>query len=638
MSGPEARYDLDHVIDSIRRDFHAEAYRIPSRWTRPLSDTVNGISSFIVPRDDGTVQIQDVSGFYLKIFAELGKQQSFLPPGSHWLPTAVVYGMYVRHALAFDHDGDGVLGGDAEDVTLNAEGIRETGTFLKAMILLPYLMAMGFNTVYLLPVSRAGKAFRKRELSSPYAVQDPFAIDDELSDPLCMADASVQFGAFVETAHRLGIRVCLDFPLRTTSRDAHWVTEYPEWYYWIREKDNEGFTSPAFSNAELKTIHQEVGSDSAAYSVIPSEAYRQQFMDPPQQVSNVGDFPSGANSEGETCLVPGAFADWPPDDVQPAWSDITYLKLYRDQAFNYTAYNTLRMYDERLSEPNVNLWDMLTTIIPHYVERYHIDAARIDMGHALPRELEQRVITATNHTRTGPALICEEFDANSVDPERGYHVAWGDFWYQVPRLLNQGTYREVPAYVEKVMGHSLLMLGAPETFDTPRAATREHGLVYARQALILAFVMPNLVPFVNAGLEIAESQPGNLGLDFTKQQIKEATGPLALFERASLNWTSSTSLGNLIYTLTTLREHVARGYQKPWLNVRSSYDDQLLELEYTGRFVVQMLHPEAEAPLSNVFVGPLLYHDRHAKDGSRQTLQPGEVAICRSLSPMNPPT
>ena len=55
----------------------------------------------------------------------------------------------------------------------------------------------------------------------------------------------------------------------------------------------------------------------------------------------------GVLDDGTRVRIPGAFADWPPDDNQPPWTDVTYLRMYDHPDFNYMAYNTIRMYDER---------------------------------------------------------------------------------------------------------------------------------------------------------------------------------------------------------------------------------------------------------------------------------------------------
>ena len=103
----------------------------------------------------------------------------------------------------------------------------------------------------------------------------------------------------------------------------------------------------------------------------------------------------GLSDGGKRVRIPGAFADWPPDDNQPPWNDVTYLRMYTHPDFNYIGYNTIRMYDARLARPehvNRPLWDRIVGIIPYYQREFNIDGVMIDMGHALPMALKAEMV------------------------------------------------------------------------------------------------------------------------------------------------------------------------------------------------------------------------------------------------------
>ena len=121
----------------------------------------------------------------------------------------------------------------------------------------------------------------------------------------------------------------------------------------------------------------------------------------------------GTAERRNPCLIASAFSDWPPDDRQPAWTDVTYLKMHSHEAFNYIAYNTIRMYDDALNDPatfNTGLWDEISDIIPSYQETYHIDGAMIDMGHALPSGLKKNIIIKAREKRADFAFWDENFN------------------------------------------------------------------------------------------------------------------------------------------------------------------------------------------------------------------------------------
>ena len=59
---------------------------------------------------------------------------------------------------------------------------------------------------------------------------------DTLADPLVDLDVDVQFRALVEACHALGMRVICEFVFRTASRDADFIAEHPDWFYWIKRE------------------------------------------------------------------------------------------------------------------------------------------------------------------------------------------------------------------------------------------------------------------------------------------------------------------------------------------------------------------------------------------------------------------
>ena len=92
-------------------------------------------------------------------------------------------------------------------------------------------MTLGVDAVWLMPVYPIGvEAGRKGSLGSYYSVRDYCAVDPCLGT---MED----FDAFVAEAHRLGMKVLLDWIANHTARDARWVTEKPASWY---ERDASG--------------------------------------------------------------------------------------------------------------------------------------------------------------------------------------------------------------------------------------------------------------------------------------------------------------------------------------------------------------------------------------------------------------
>ena len=90
-------------------------------------------------------------------------------------------------------------------------------------------------------------------------------------------------------------------------------------------------------------------------------------------------------------------------DPQPPWEDVTYLRSYFDhhpQARKYITPEQPPYFLQDIARlnhypgevPNQELWEYITNIIPYYREKFGIDGARIDMGHALPAALNRAII------------------------------------------------------------------------------------------------------------------------------------------------------------------------------------------------------------------------------------------------------
>lgn len=507
--------------------------------------------------------------------------------GGQWTRAAVIYNMFVRTTCAFDHNRNGKL-----DLPLNEEGWRETGTFLKAMALLPYVRSLGANTVHLLPITAIGSDGNKGTLGSPYAIRNPNELDVNLSEPKLGLGAEEEFRMFVDSAHHLGIRVVVEFVFRTSSKDGDWVKEHPDWYYWIKASvrdreagsaDEHRYGSPIFTKEELKQILSKVDAGDFTDLHPPHKEYREMFTLPPQSVQMTSGKYIGTLPDGSTARIPGAFADWPPDDSQPPWGDVTYLKMYSHPEFNYIAYNTLRMYDTRLAaKENVNapLWEKIAEIIPHYQHAFRIDGVMIDMGHALPMELKQDMIRRARSIDPDFAFWDENFSVTKKSLEEGYNAVIGYQWSdqhnpeKFKQLLNRFTGE----------GYPVPFFATPESHNTPRAAARPGGIRYSTYAWIIGNFIP-AIPFIHSGFELGEKYPINTGLDFSAADLKKLpSAKLPLFSEYAYDWTSRSEITDLIRKVAALR----RRYQATIVNTDPS-SLKMLEARPDGAIVFQRL-------------------------------------------------
>jgi hypothetical protein len=477
--------------------------------------------------------------------------------GGDWIRVGSIYGLFVRMTTAWDHDGDG---------DLSSQRFTETGTFLKSILLLPLLRRMGVGAIYLLPVSRHSNLYRKGELGCPYSARNFFEIEPSLHDRLLGDDASdveMEFGAFVETAHALRMRVLLDLAPRTTSRDCDWILEHPEWFYWIDRRWERDYNSPRIEGAgysiprpaDLPDIHarRHFRKHLAKFRFAPNVTAPMQWRrfveqmraDPPRDLlAHIG--------RRFGVITPPGFSDC-VNDPQPPWSDVTFLRYYWDHPIAvqrvlpdpqaqppYLFSETIKSSRFPGRKPNVELWKRLADILPFY-QRFGVDGARIDMGHALPAELERMILAAPRRTDPDFAFIAEELGTENAAKARraGYNLIIGPSWWMEPRA-GQGRFHELAALV--LPASKLPAWAAAETPDTPRAVVREGGRRFARLAAAVNHFLPNAVPFINSGMEMHERQPMNLGLDnsesgrYVLSRSDPFHGKLAFFDRYVLHW------------------------------------------------------------------------------------------------------
>ena len=546
---PDALKTLEAALKRRRKEARLRRYHyaVPSLWQSP----------------GGNARVDKVNPFtyYLGAITRLVRIARGKPApvgGGEWTRDAVIYNMFVRTTTAFDHNGNGAI-----DLPVNSEGFRETGTFLKAIAMLPYIKRLGANTIHLLPVTSIGQDGNKGTLGSPYAIRNPYELDEHLAEPALGLDVRTEFRAFVEAAHRLGMRVVAEFVFRTAAKDADWVREHPEWFYWIRdtirprathERDEATYGSPLFTPEELGHIHHEVQSHRFNNLIPPHEVYRNFFTPPPDPDAVVREDGRyvGTVADGVTVRIPGAFADWPPDDNQPPWGDVTYLRMYTHPSFNYIAYNTIRMYDEQLAQQqyiNTPLWERVVGIIPYYQREFHIDGVMIDMGHALPMALKSRVIAAARSVDSDFAFWDENFSITSHSREEGYNAVFGFLW------IDEHHPSRLKAFIKRCAheGFPIAYFATPENHNTPRAAARPGGIGYAKAIWVVNSFLP-AVPFIHSGYELAETYPINTGLDFSNEQLKDLPSErLPLFSAYAYNWKNPAQFTRWIALVSGIR-------------------------------------------------------------------------------------
>ncbi len=512
------------------------------------------IESFILPKAEDEVNYNQSLSLIKQSYQD---KPGYL--GGDWIKDSVVYSMMVRTSTAWDHDRSG----DLENH--NLYNLNETGTFVKSLVLLPLLKKMGVDTVYMLPISKFSLKDKKGELGSPYGVSNFFEIDQSLKDNMTGSEMTIEeeFQAFVEACHILDMKVMIDIIPRTNSVESDLILEHPDWFYWVYTDTFHEYYPPYVPGlGSTLTPKPEylpyVYASEAVWNHIHKFSYAPNIIDPEKWERVVKEY---HETEGASILdlvnrefgltVAPAFSDH-INDVQPPWTDVTFFRMYLDHPVEsqkylggqelppYILFDTIKSNLYKGNIINEGLWATLSNIIPHYQQHYGIDGARIDMGHALPSELVNRIIANARTNDPDFCFIAEELQEENakVSRDNGYNMIIGYGFYQEPRVYEHRTHNFM--YESRHLPCPVFAGG--ETHDTPRLAARDGGRTLSKMLTVMNMFMPNGVPFINSGQEVYETQPMNTGLDcrdyeqYMLPQNDRYFGKLALFDKFALHY------------------------------------------------------------------------------------------------------
>lgn len=535
----------DYSGEEMRRMPNGELLVNPYRFYSSV------IRQYILPKSNDK---KDYSKSLSKI-ENIKHKKGYL--GGDWVRQSVMYSTMIRTSAAWDHDRSFSL-----DLS-NFDGIKETGTFVKMLALLPFLKKMGVDTVYMLPISRFSLKDKKGELGSPYGVASFFDLDPSLKETMLGSKMTVEeeFQAFVEACHRLKMRVIIDIIPRTNAVENDLIKLHPDWFYWIKASEFEQYKVPFVEGIESTKapVPEYMPKVYASTDVL---RHIGMFQHNPKTINeilwnqlleeNPKDLMAEIEKRFDLKIAP-AFSDH-INDVQPPWTDVTFFRMYMDHPKDnvrylknkktapYILFDTIKsnMYPGEI--PNQELWDTLANIIPYYQTHFGIDGARIDMGHALPTELLKMIIDNAKVNDSDFAFIAEEMNTDNALKAKlnGYNMIIGNGFWMEPRIWE----KKLHTFVYGAKDIALPMFACAETHDTARVAGREGGVTLARMLTTFNMFLPNLVPFLNSGQEVYETQPMNTGVDCTEKDKFNLPkddlfyGKLALFDKYALHYMS----------------------------------------------------------------------------------------------------
>ncbi len=106
---------------------------------------------------------------------------------------------------------------------VNVRQYTEEGTFRAFEKEMPRLKAMGVKTLWFMPITPIAQQNKKGSMGSPYAASDYVSINPEFG-------TLEDFKHMVNAAHRLGLKVIIDWVANHTGWDHVWTKIHPEFY------------------------------------------------------------------------------------------------------------------------------------------------------------------------------------------------------------------------------------------------------------------------------------------------------------------------------------------------------------------------------------------------------------------------
>lgn len=440
-----------------------------------------------------------------------------------WIKNQIVYSMMIRTSTTFDHNQDG-------KITLDNQ-TTETGTFIKTIMMLPLLKKMNISSLYLLPITKHDTQTKKGELGSPYATSNFYELDPLLSDNLVNKDIDLntQFKVLVELCHILNIRVIIDIIPRTIAINNDYIKTNPEWFYWVDNSLNTKYKAPYIETlgkivTPTPDLIEEIYTNKSVLNHISMFKYNPKDSNKLLWNQIIKDENILKDIQDKYNLtIASAFSDH-INDPQPPWSDITFLRMYLDHLPHalkyideitppYILFDTIKNNFYQGLKANLELWEMLSNIIPHYQNNFGIDGARIDMGHALSNELIDLIIKKAKIIDPSFCFIAEELNPENdkISHSKGYNMILGNGFSELSKPNTSRIYD----FIKTAKILEIPMFACCETHDTPRIISREN-YEFASMATILSLLIPNTIPFINSGQEFNELAPMNLGLDSNK--------------------------------------------------------------------------------------------------------------------------
>ena len=447
--------------------------------------------------------------FYLftlrNIFKNTKTENQLKTSKRDWIKQASIYTLMIRCATAWDHDRDGRL------PSQNLYHINDNGTFLKSILLLPTLKRMGINTILLHQVFSLCKTSEQHTYPVKEAVTNFREIDESLKDHLIDSmSAKEQCAAFIEACHTLGIRVILEYCPGKLARDNDYISQHPEWFYWVDADKINAYHPPKCHALAHNTIpNTYVLKD--FYQSDDVKNHLKLFQDSPKQITETSlvDIERKHNVTIAPSMVDQINADIPVE------MDTTNFRFYEDlhvhtskqmrnETKPYLMQDSIRCDLHPGKKPMQELWDYLCDNIVWYQTELNIDGVYLEKTYLLPEKLQKAIAKTAHKQKRGFVMIAEDTSADhSLSwTQKGYDAISGSGPYDESDLWNFKFH----TFSYRLKNNECPMFAACESYDSRRIQSVE-GKTGTIMLTIMNLFLPNGIPVMMNGVECFEVQP-----------------------------------------------------------------------------------------------------------------------------------
>ena len=419
-----------------------------------------------------------------------------------WITSATIYSIMMRTMSAWDHDRDETLGHD------NLYHLSDNGTFLKNIILLPYLKRMGIDTILLHSVFTLSKSLDQHTYAPKECIYDFMQIDENLKDPLVdELSAQEQFLAFIEACHCYGIRVILEYCPGMLSTTNAYMEKHPDWFYWIKKEDMKNYHAPSL--------------DALPSNTIPSTYVLKDFYACEDVINHLKLFQTSEDASKDFasyCLAP-TFSDQINAhlDIHKETTNFNFYldlpahapkKIRTSKQAPYLLQDSLRPDLHPGKKPNRPLWDFLNDVLKWYLETLQVDGIYLAKPYLLPEKLQKELATSARKTNRNACMIAEDsiVENSAAWVTKGYHAISGNGGYQEANIWDFCFH----TFAYRLKDNVCPMFATGEFYDSRRLNAIEGGKTLSMMLNVMNLFLPNGIPMYMNGVECYEKQPMQL--------------------------------------------------------------------------------------------------------------------------------